>query len=61
MSVNVLMQLLRPEEVRTYSSEQLEILSEALVRAIDDDPPTRARLEAAVAAAVEQMPSLAGR
>lgn len=48
MSIQVLLALIGPEEVRKYSEDELEVLSGALVRAIEADQPTHARLLGAV-------------
>lgn len=56
MSVHVLLSLLGPEEIRRYSEDQLDELSEALIQAIDSNPPTRARLMTAVEDAIAELP-----
>lgn len=49
MSTTALLGLLGEEEVKRYSPVELEVLSEALVQAIDADAPARARLVQALA------------
>ncbi len=48
MSVNVLLRLLGPEEVAMYSRAELDALSEALIREIEQDPVVARRLLIAI-------------
>jgi hypothetical protein len=52
VSVTIITTLIGADDAERCSSEQLDVLTEALVRAIEEHPPTRVRLEDVVAKAL---------
>jgi hypothetical protein len=49
VSVDIIASVIGADKAERCSSEQLDVLTEALIRAIDEHPPTRVRLEGALA------------
>ncbi len=49
MSVDIIASVIGADKAERCSSEQLDVLTEALIRAIDEHPPTRVRLEGVLA------------